>query len=334
MRKSILYLVVIFHFSLGNAQTITNGTFAAGGTGWGCSPETNPVSTYGGVGSNRVAEVDQAAGLCQTISGFTIGSVYQISFLCSRRTSCGPPTQSANFSISAGALPTQSISRTGAFAFTTTSYIFTATATSHTITFVGTSPGTCGLIFDDINLILISGLPIELAYFEAFPDPTGAVQIDWKTASESNNDFFTIERSTNGSDWLEIHREKGAENSTSMLHYSAIDAQPHLGLSYYRLKQTVFDGKYSYSSIKSVTLQRPDSDIRLYPNPAQREITVQGNNLEKEEIRILNTLGQDVSHQITLVKISADEIRLDLAQLSSGLYTIKTGETIKRFQKL
>ncbi|MFT5511949.1 MAG: hypothetical protein ACI8SE_000343 [Bacteroidia bacterium] len=84
--------------SLGvSAQTVTNGNFNNMSSGWGCSPEATYMGkTYGGTSTiNRVAEVDKQAGLCQTISGFTVGHEYELSFKCSRRTTCGPTLQTS-----------------------------------------------------------------------------------------------------------------------------------------------------------------------------------------------------------------------------------------------
>lgn len=109
---------------LGLLQTVTNGDFQLGNVSWGCSPEIQGVSVYGGTGSDIVAEVDLLAGLCQTISGFTVGSFYTLTFDCSYRTTCGPVTQTIDVSIDNGALPAQSVSRTGPFGFTQETFGF------------------------------------------------------------------------------------------------------------------------------------------------------------------------------------------------------------------
>ena len=80
-------------------------------------------------------------------------------------------------------------------------------------------------------------LPIELLSFRATPDAS-QVDLDWSTATETNNDYFTIERSTNGVDWSEIVRQPGSGTTTSQVNYHAIDPNPFVGTSYYRLKQT------------------------------------------------------------------------------------------------
>ncbi|MFT5724272.1 MAG: hypothetical protein ACI9JN_001390 [Bacteroidia bacterium] len=114
LRFSLGLVVLMVNMIQVEAQTVSNGNFNNTSSGWGCSPEATHVEkTYGGSSSsNRVAEVDQAAGLCQTISGFTIGYEYELSFRCSRRTNCGPTLQTMDVTVDDGALST-SVSRNG-----------------------------------------------------------------------------------------------------------------------------------------------------------------------------------------------------------------------------
>lgn len=95
------------------------------------------------------------------------------------------------------------------------------------------------------------GLPISLISFEAFVQ-NAAVQLKWKTASEKNNDYFTVERSTDGSSFAEIATINGQGNSFVSVEYEAIDSKPQNGINYYRLKQTDYNGQYAYSNIRSV----------------------------------------------------------------------------------
>lgn len=95
-------------------------------------------------------------------------------------------------------------------------------------------------------------LPIELLRFEAVED--GAiVQTAWATSSESNNAFFTVERSADARTFQPIGKVDGAGNSHTTLHYAFTDQKPLYGISYYRLKQTDFDGHYTYSDIRAVS---------------------------------------------------------------------------------
>lgn len=95
-------------------------------------------------------------------------------------------------------------------------------------------------------------LPIELLGFTAFPVEGGLVRTEWSTASEMNNDYFTVERSRDAEHFEAIGDVEGAGNSTSTRHYAFVDDAPHPGLSYYRLRQTDFDGTSIVTSPVSV----------------------------------------------------------------------------------
>jgi hypothetical protein len=96
----------------------------------------------------------------------------------------------------------------------------------------------------------------------------------WSTASENNNDFFTIEKSINGIDWEIIDRQSGAGNSSIQLNYYSLDQSVESLINYYKLKQTDYDGKFKYSDIISI-------DNRM-------------NSKSKEIEKITNILGQEV----------------------------------------
>jgi hypothetical protein len=326
MRSNLLFVVLLLSIGV-SAQTVTNGTFTSASAGWGCSPETNPVSVYGGSGSDRVAEVDTQAGLCQTISGFDVGTDYKISFDCSRRTTCGPAAQTLDFYIDGGALATHSISRTGSFNFTQESFVFTAINSSHTIDFDGTSAGTCGLIIDNIEIALASFLPIELMFFQASVLGDDRVRLDWQTATEINNDFFSVERSKRGIEWEVIGLVDGAGESGTSIDYTAVDYSPEYGSSYYRLKQTDYNGQFSYSDVAHVNLQLPTgAHIVLFPNPSNDLITIEGKELFIDHIAIYNGEGQDVTRLAKLEMHSEDRewVSINLSELPAGRYLIKT----------
>jgi hypothetical protein len=107
-------------------------------------------------------------------------------------------------------------------------------------------------------------LPIELLNFDAKPQGNEVIT-SWTTASETNNDYFTLERSADGNTFEKIGTVSGAGNSTSMLNYSETDTSPLPGTSYYRLKQTDYDGKYSYSQMVSVDFTSSNKVI-IYQN--------------------------------------------------------------------
>ena len=96
-------------------------------------------------------------------------------------------------------------------------------------------------------------LPITLLSFTAVPQQR-TVRLDWSTATETNNDYFTVERSADGNSFLPLFRVEGAGEGTSFsaLHYRTVDYAPLSGQSYYRLRQTDLDGTTTVSHVVSV----------------------------------------------------------------------------------
>src|SRR5690606_16419073 len=91
-------------------------------------------------------------------------------------------------------------------------------------------------------------LPISLTRFEVHSIEESA-RLSWSTASEINNDYFIIERSTDGGDFKAIAMVAGAGNSTNLIDYEFTDRSPVTGRSYYRLRQVDYDGRSSVSDI-------------------------------------------------------------------------------------
>ena len=160
------------------------------------------------------------------------------------------------------------------------------------------------ITIDNIEVLGIGPLPIELVSFTAVVNENNYVTLQWETASESNNDFFSIERSSNGIDFEEIMTISGAGNSSTPLFYNALDNNPEEGISYYRLKQTDYDGRYEYFQIITVEINQSTSPtVNIYPNPTTGAIiNVQANNVDDEEILIVlsNVMGQIVYSKIAV----------------------------------
>ncbi len=127
------------------------------------------------------------------------------------------------------------------------------------------SPFTFGTIDNTSNT-----LPIELKSFDLSKVSNG-VRLDWITATEKNNDFFSIERTLDGEHVETIARVKGAGNSNAIRAYSFIDTNPPIGMVYYRIRQTDFDGKTEVFNWKNIRIN-PAYDFKLYPNPSSENI--------------------------------------------------------------
>lgn len=111
-----------------------------------------------------------------------------------------------------------------------------------------------------------SALPIELLYFKATPEQ-GRVNLEWQTASETDNDFFTIEKTTDFHSFTLVGVVNGGGTTTDSRTYTFADRSPFPGVSYYRLTQTDFDGTETVHN--PVSIEMPfSSPVRVYPNPS------------------------------------------------------------------
>lgn len=169
-------------------------------------------------------------------------------------------------------------------------------------------------------------LPISLLSFDAVVCES-LVCLAWQTASEINNDYFTVEKSINGISWEGFAELKGAGNSHRVLDYKTIDESPFMGLSYYRLKQTDFNGEFEYSAVKVVYFDHQNKqEIIIYPNPATENITIEGLSSQVNQIEIYNMLGQEVSSFVAIIQSSESYLQLDISLLKPGIYYLKTNK--------
>ena len=177
-------------------------------------------------------------------------------------------------------------------------------------------------------------LPIELINFDVSPLNKKRVQLNWQTVSERNNDFFTVERSPDAVNWESLNNVLGAGSSSMLLSYSLVDNSPYLGISYYRLKQTDFDGDFSYSNSKSVQFDDFENEfIQIYPNPTNDFVIVIGNEFELKSVTIYNLLGENITESVTFKEGGNKKLVLDLSKLNSGVFFIKTKTTINKIYK-
>lgn len=114
----------------------------------------------------------------------------------------------------------------------------------------------------------ITNLPIESLNFQAVLVDQKTVRLDWSTTIELDNDYFEIQRSTDGIQFESINKIAGAGTSYDRQVYVDWDNTPPLGHVYYRLKQVDIDQTSSFSPIRHVYLKEADNNLlALYPNP-------------------------------------------------------------------
>lgn len=159
-------------------------------------------------------------------------------------------------------------------------------------------------------------LPVELISFSA-QKKDRQVQLDWATASEKNNDYFEIERSQDAQHFEYVATVKGVGNSVTKQIYQSFDVNPQTGVSYYRLKQVDFDGKYKYTNIASVQFNG-EAFINFFPNPAASRINyVFSSDYEGATIKITNASGATIKDHIQLSNYDG---HIDVTELANGIY--------------
>lgn len=170
------------------------------------------------------------------------------------------------------------------------------------------------IVVDDIVTVscLMVLLPVEWLDFQAtLIYDERATLCEWSTGSETNNDFFSIERSADGVEWAEIGQLPGSGTTTSSRSYQWVDRNPLSGRSYYRIKQTDYNGEFDYSVIRSVE-RKPSVEFGVYPNPSSGVFTLTG--YHDGDLLVFDVSGRRVPFTLTM------NGELTIHHASSGLY--------------
>ncbi|PSR51910.1 hypothetical protein AHMF7605_28795 [Adhaeribacter arboris] len=182
------------------------------------------------------------------------------------------------------------------------------------------------------NLNEITPLPVEIINFAAIPG-ANFIKLSWQTASEHNNDYFQVERSSEGIHFTAISKVKGAGTTDLLTSYQFLDKSPSLGTNYYRLKQMDLDQSFRWSAIVSARINQTLSErdnLVISPNPFEDllQIMVEATREDKLLIKINNLLGKTYWVSEIPVLPGLNNIMLPLGSLNSGLYLIelKLGE--------
>lgn len=177
----------------------------------------------------------------------------------------------------------------------------------------------------DISATNTVPLPIELLTFDAkFDAKNLKVDLNWSTATEINNDYFTIERTTDGVHFEAIGIVDGSGTSTFVKDYSAKDNNPELNTTvYYRLTQTDFDGKKTESALVSVKTNTIDKLVIL-PNPVIGDAQIKFTGFSNQDIyiKVYDVLGNLATSALTHVVEGENVIELPTNGFSDGVYLL------------
>lgn len=207
---------------------------------------------------------------------------------------------------------------------------------SYTVGEIGTFnySGTGGIVISGVQQPYSNvPLPISLSQFKATLSERKEVLLNWTTASEFNNSFFAIEVSQDGIHFQQIISVKSKGNSNKVQNYSTIDKKPFEGTSYYRLKQTDTDGKFTYSE-KAIITNNTKAEMSVYPNPTSNYAYLQLKDAANKAYTysITNIDGRTITTQ----KLTNNFTTINMTPFEKGAYFIivKEKETIVQSFKI
>ncbi|HMH33132.1 MAG TPA: T9SS type A sorting domain-containing protein, partial [Puia sp.] len=192
------------------------------------------------------------------------------------------------------------------------------------------SPGVCW------NFIQAAVLPVTVAQFDASLTANKTVKVSWATAEEINSDYFSVERSADGSDWQSIGKVLAKGNSSGNVDYTFIDPAPLNALNYYRLKIVDRDAKFKYSKTATVSLDGKTAALVVYNNPFNDQIRIKLNSTAVDNLSLTLTdmLGRTYSQQFFHAQAGDNFINIVPTGASAGLYILNikgkhTNQTVK-----
>ncbi|MBC8147308.1 MAG: lamin tail domain-containing protein [Bacteroidetes bacterium] len=180
-------------------------------------------------------------------------------------------------------------------------------------------------------------LPVELLSFNA-EYVNNHVLLNWKTASEMNNDYFTIERSADTKSWDFVNNVKGAGNTNSISEYTSTDDEKFYGTIYYRLKQTDYDGEFKYYlpvAVNVVNIASEISSTKVSPNPFTNDFNIEFNttSIEPIEVYMYDARGQLVFSDVFTPSEGSNLYKYsDRENLSGGYYILMMKQNNKRIK--
>lgn len=162
-------------------------------------------------------------------------------------------------------------------------------------------------------------LSVELVAFSA-SKVNETAYLKWTTTTESNNDYFEIQRADHNNNFISIGKVKGSGNSDTPTSYGFTDKAPMAGTNFYRLRQVDFDGRTVISSIQSVKFNE-SLEASIYPNPTNDRLFISLNDwnpLLPTTFKVLDLNGSEVFTE----EVKSVTTSVNVAQLSAGTYFI------------
>ena len=283
----------------------SSGTSAAVGPNYDCLFSTpNPTWFYLAIDNPGLLSIDISAG---SDVDFAIWGPY--TSLASSKAACLSYPLPIDCSYSSSAVEQANIAGTlhGKY------YVLLVTNYANVTQIINIDQGQSAVATTNCAIVL----PIEMTLYDVKIEDE-KVHLNWVTATEKNNDYFIIQRSEDGNIWETIGVRKGKGNSIVENTYEMIDEKPLNGISYYRLKQVDFDGKYTFTPLRSIKNSK-ELDFTLYPLPAKDQVIINSNHEKIDQIQLIDVLGNQI--EVIQKNINGESI-LDVSDLKSGIYTV------------
>ena len=177
------------------------------------------------------------------------------------------------------------------------------------------------------------GLPIVLLSFSAYFDVNETLVIEWSTASEINNDYFTISYSTDGIGFSELNTTKGAGTSYDKIDYELKLSDIKNEVVYLRLKQTDYDGRFDEFEPILVRKSQNNFNTEVYPNPFNDFFMIK-TSTSPHDFVLYDTFLKDHTDKLIVEKISPTLIRVKTNGLIPACYILKSSFFSKQLIKL
>lgn len=170
-------------------------------------------------------------------------------------------------------------------------------------------------------------LPIQLISFYGKAQENSN-SLEWITGSEVNNDYFTIEKSSNAIDFYPLTIVNGSGNSNQAITYSIKDTNPYKGLTYYRLLQTDYNGETTASVIISVNNDFVQNSINnIHPNPTTESVNFDFTSVNSGmlNIQVIDYTGKIVVEDNVFINEGRTKLTSKMNSLKAGIYFLKVG---------
>ena len=162
------------------------------------------------------------------------------------------------------------------------------------------------------------------------------VALQWATNSTYRNDYYVIEKSTDGENFEEMSKINNEVFGLNMESFTQLDLTPQLGENYYRLKEVYLDGSFEYTATELINFNIDLEALEVYPNPVNKELFINMKQFvgKQAHILLMNQYGQLIQ-EVTLDEINEAPVRMEVGNIPNGIYllTIQPGGGLRSVTK-